>query len=107
MNKFVGVYSEEVTPDPIPNSEVKLLSGNGTARVTVCESSTMPASNTKALVEIQGLFIFEFPGKQGNKASKGTRARDQVNGNRDQATRCLDLDALSAMFASTALSSPF
>ena len=26
----VGVYGEEGTPDPIPNSEVKLLSAEGT-----------------------------------------------------------------------------
>ena len=44
LKKFVGVYSDKVTPDPIPNSEVKLVSGDGTARATVCESSTMPAS---------------------------------------------------------------
>ena len=42
--KFAGVYSDEATPDPIPNSADKLVSGDGTARETVCESSTMPAS---------------------------------------------------------------
>ena len=41
--KFVGVFSGEATPDPIPNSEVKLASGDGSAVVTLWESSTMPA----------------------------------------------------------------
>ena len=41
---FAGVYSDGATPDPIPNSEVKSVSGDGSARVTVWESSTMPAS---------------------------------------------------------------
>ncbi len=41
--KFAGVYSGEVTPDPISNSEVKLACGDGSAAVTLWESSTMPA----------------------------------------------------------------
>jgi hypothetical protein len=41
--KFAGVYSGGVTPDPIPNSEVKPASGDGSAAVTLWESSTMPA----------------------------------------------------------------
>ena len=32
--KFSGDYSIEETPDPIPNSEVKLFSADGTARET-------------------------------------------------------------------------
>ena len=43
LGHLAGVNSDEVTPDPIPNSEDKLVSGDGTARETVCESSTMPA----------------------------------------------------------------
>ena len=35
---LVGDDSAEVPPDPIPNSEVKLLHADGTARVTVWES---------------------------------------------------------------------
>ena len=35
------VDSGEETPDPIPNSEVKLTSGEGSARVTECENSKM------------------------------------------------------------------
>ena len=34
---LLGGYGEEVTPDPIPNSEVKLLLADGTARKSVVE----------------------------------------------------------------------
>ena len=40
---LAGDYSEEATPDPIPNSEVKLFSADGTAWVTVWESRSSPA----------------------------------------------------------------
>jgi hypothetical protein len=33
---------KEATPDPIPNSEVKLLGADGTARATWWESRTLP-----------------------------------------------------------------
>ena len=37
-----GGYIEKAIPDPIPNSEVKLLGADGTARATVWESRTLP-----------------------------------------------------------------
>ena len=37
-----GVYREREAPVPIPNTEVKPLFGNDTARDTAWESSTMP-----------------------------------------------------------------
>ena len=40
--KFSGGDIEEVPPDPIPNSEVKLASANGTAWETMWESRTPP-----------------------------------------------------------------
>lgn len=39
---FSGGDIEKAIPDPIPNSEVKLLGANGTARATVWESRTLP-----------------------------------------------------------------
>jgi hypothetical protein len=39
--KFGGDI-EEVTPDPIPNSEVKLFGANGTAGGTQWESRSLP-----------------------------------------------------------------
>ena len=40
--KNSGDHSGGVTPDPIPNSEVKPSSADGTARETVRESRTLP-----------------------------------------------------------------
>ncbi len=37
-----GDYSEEVTPDPIPNSDVKLLKADGSATARLCESRSLP-----------------------------------------------------------------
>ena len=39
---FFGGYSEEVTPVPIPNTEVKLFSADGTAWAAMWESRTPP-----------------------------------------------------------------
>ena len=40
--KFSGGDIEEVPPDPIPNSEVKLFGADGTALATVWESRSLP-----------------------------------------------------------------
>ena len=40
--KVLGDYSEGETPVPIPNTEVKPFSADGTAWVTVWESRTLP-----------------------------------------------------------------
>ena len=40
--KISGGDFEEATPDPIPNSEVKLFGADGTAREAVWESRTLP-----------------------------------------------------------------
>ncbi len=40
--KVSGGDIEEATPDPIPNSEVKLVGADGTAREAVWESRTLP-----------------------------------------------------------------
>ena len=42
IERLCGYYSKEDTPVPIPNTEVKLLSGNGTWGATPWESSTQP-----------------------------------------------------------------
>ena len=41
-SRFFGGHSEEETPVPIPNTEVKLFSADGTARETEWESRTPP-----------------------------------------------------------------
>ena len=59
---FAGVFSGGATPDPIPNSAVKPASGNGIARATLWESSTMPAHYLTRRPQACGfffLFIFK------------------------------------------------
>ena len=43
FNNLAGDNSKEATPDPIPNSVVKLFRVDGTAWVTVWESRSLPA----------------------------------------------------------------
>ena len=47
---FFGGNSEEVTPVPISNTEVKLFSADGTAWETAWESRTLPNLSQKPLV---------------------------------------------------------
>ena len=42
IKRLCGYYSKEDTPVPIPNTEVKLLSADGTWRATSWESRTQP-----------------------------------------------------------------
>ncbi len=55
--RFVGVDSGGGTPDPIPNSEVKPASGDGTARFAVWKSSTTPTLFCKGFHENGTLFL--------------------------------------------------
>ena len=56
---FFGGYSEEVTPVPIPNTEVKLFSADGTARGPVWESRSPPKFIIRSpeLLKSSGLFL--------------------------------------------------
>lgn len=54
--KFFGGYSGGVTPDLIPNSEVKSTSADGTAWVPVWESRT-PPDFVFPLYESRGFFF--------------------------------------------------
>ena len=45
---IVGVTNAEGPPVPIPNTEVKLCSGDNTLRATVREDSSMPTSAWEA-----------------------------------------------------------
>src|SRR5246127_2281969 len=53
--QVLGDCSERDPPVPIPNTEVKPLSPDGTARASVWESRTLPRLN-KAPSESRGLF---------------------------------------------------
>ena len=60
---FFGGNSEEVTPVPISNTEVKLFSADGTAREAVWESRTPPEFyhiNPESESD-SGFFIRVFP----------------------------------------------
>ncbi len=69
-----GGNRERETPVPIPNTEVKPLIANGTARVTVWESRSLPGLeiiHNKKAMENHGFFIsilplFLFPLGSGN-----------------------------------------
>jgi hypothetical protein len=52
--EFLGGYAEGVTPVPIPNTEVKPLRVDGTARVAVWESRSPPG-----ILLMQPLFLSE------------------------------------------------
>jgi hypothetical protein len=51
-----GGDSEEDTPVPIPNTEVKLFSADGSWGVTPCESRTLPGEEKSS--ETTALFVF-------------------------------------------------
>ena len=56
---FPGGFCGEETPVPIPNTEVKLSSADGTAWATVWESRTLPGiKNHKSLSRNGKAFIF-------------------------------------------------
>ena len=54
--KFSGGLGGRETPVPIPNTEVKPLSVDGTARVTVWESRTLPGVKLKPRFKAGFLF---------------------------------------------------
>ena len=49
-----GGHSKEVTPVPIPNTEVKLFSADGTAWATVWESRSLPNLLLKGFILEKG-----------------------------------------------------
>ena len=62
--KFLGDHSEGVTPVPIPNTEVKPFSADGTAWEAVWESRTLPGlklvfakAGIKSPSEMMGFFV--------------------------------------------------
>jgi 16S rRNA processing protein RimM len=55
--QFGCVISEEETPDPIPNSEVKLFSAEGSAREAWCEKRSMHPPIFKNPDFVRGFFL--------------------------------------------------
>ena len=58
VEEFSGDHSKGETPDPIPNSEVKPFSADGTAWETVWESRTSPNTLIYASWFYQEAFLF-------------------------------------------------
>ena len=73
LNDLLGDRSERATPVPIPNTAVKPLSPDGTARATVWESRKSPESKTKNPGLWAGFFVFEAEG--GGPLADGWRER--------------------------------
>src|SRR5580700_2196597 len=77
--KVSGGVFEEATPDPIPNSEVKLLGADGTAREAVWESRTLPGFFPESPLR-RALFFCLYPLDQldaaGRRRALGWRCRD-------------------------------
>ena len=62
--EFSGDFVDRVTPVPIPNTEVKPVGADGTARVTVWESRKSPGliqHERPAQNSLGGLFVFIAP----------------------------------------------
>ena len=57
-NKFSGDFVDRVTPVPIPNTEVKPVGADGTARETAWESRKSPGLFKKARLLTQAGFSF-------------------------------------------------
>ena len=57
--QFLGDHSEEDPPVPIPNTAVKLLSPDGTARASVWESRTSPGLIRKKPAPKRRAFCFK------------------------------------------------
>src|SRR5690349_25093887 len=79
-HRFLGDRSEEDPPVPIPNTEVKLLSPDGTAQATVWESRKLPGFNYKSpTAPAVGLLPGDWPFESGYRGrlpqSKQRRCR--------------------------------
>ena len=57
---ITGVYGDEVPPVLIPNTEVKLISADGTWLDTARESMSTPVSKTKALNISWVLLFYDY-----------------------------------------------
>ena len=61
IQSICGDYSEEDTPVPIPNTEVKLPSADDTWRATAWESRTLPVSVKKKTFQKSSFLVFAEP----------------------------------------------
>src|SRR4030095_6760812 len=87
--KFSGDRTERVTPVPIPNTEVKPLRADGTARATLWETRSLPGLRNPD--EPQGLSGFLIVG-QVDRIGNGTQ-KAQVGAQEAQAASVIHDDA--------------
>jgi hypothetical protein len=59
-NEILGDHSRGVTPDPIPNSEVKPSYADGTAWETVWESRSLPGFILSLMSKTWGFFFIRM-----------------------------------------------
>ena len=78
--KISGGDFEEATPDPIPNSEVKLFGADGTAREAVWESRTPPGFFPEARDDslVTGFFHFASGGISESYGAPGSGSAAHV-----------------------------
>ncbi len=60
MEYLSGDIGEEVTPVPMPNTEVKLFSADGSWGISPCESRTSPGNREKSSSFDGLLFLWCF-----------------------------------------------
>ena len=60
-HEFPGGHRGRVTPVPIPNTEVKPATADGTACVGVWESRSLPGVNREPASEMRRAFSFSGP----------------------------------------------
>ena len=58
LNRFPGGHRSRVTPVPIPNTEVKLATADGTAWATAWESRSLPGLFVGPVAKAAGFFSF-------------------------------------------------
>ena len=78
-SRIPGDHSEGATPVPVPNTEVKPLSADGTALETAWESRTSPGAYSKGLRFLaQALFL--LPGRCGDRSARQQIVRRRPRG---------------------------
>src|SRR3954447_23078126 len=83
-NHFAGGHRIRVTPVPIPNTEVKPDTADGTARETVWESRSLPALFSRLVRSSSRAFFFlglvprRNPGRPAETFAGGRHQKDKL-----------------------------
>ena len=79
--QFPGDHSEGVTPVPIPNTVVKPLSADGTARAPAWESRTLPGSFSEKGQPKGGPFVFRLGAGAPDRRAESREGRGRFAAN--------------------------